>query len=194
LNFKLINIITFITVNEHKEKEAEEIFRNFEVELKHIDLGYTEVQGTLEDVAKAGAKYAASKLNEAVIVEDAGLFIKSLNGFPGPYSSYVQETIGNEGILNLMKSFNNSKDRLAEFRSVIGYCAPSCEPKTFLGSVQGEIAFKELGNKGFAFDPLFYVKEKDKTFGELNINEKSQFSHRRNSLEIFINWYKNNAD
>ncbi|MDR1721481.1 MAG: XTP/dITP diphosphatase [Methanobrevibacter sp.] len=186
-------MITFITGNQHKVKEAEKIFHKFNVELEHIDLGYCEPQGSLEDVAKAGAKYAASKLNRAVIVEDAGLFIKALNGFPGTYSSYVQETIGNQGILRLMEPFSNVDERYAEFRSVIGYCAPNIEPKIFLGHVQGEIAFEEKGNKGFAFDPLFYVRDFDKTFGELSTEEKNQFSHRRNSLEIFINWYKDNV-
>ena len=136
-------MITFITGNEHKVIEAEDIFKNFGVKLEHIDLGYCEPQGTLEEVAKSGAKYACRKLNKSVIVEDAGLFIKALNGFPGTYSSYVQETLGNEGILKLM---NNVNDRYAEFRSVIGYCAPNSEPKVFSGHVKGQIALEEKGN------------------------------------------------
>ncbi len=181
-------MITFITGNEHKVIEAENIFKNFDIELEHIDLGYCEPQGTLEDVAKFGAKYACRKLNKSVIVEDAGLFIKSLNGFPGVYSSYVQDTLGNKGILKLM---NGIDDRYAEFRSVIGYCAPKSEPKVFLGRVKGQIALEEKGNFGFAFDPLFYVEEEGKTFGELTTEEKNQFSHRKNSLQQFIDWYVN---
>ena len=179
-------MITFITGNEHKVIEAEDIFKNFGVKLEHIDLGYCEPQGTLEEVAKSGAKYACRKLNKSVIVEDAGLFIKALNGFPGTYSSYVQDTLGNEGILKLM---NNIDDRYAEFRSVIGYCAPNSEPKVFSGHVKGQIAFEEKGNLGFAFDPIFYVPKEDKTFGELTTEEKNQFSHRKNSLKEFIQWY-----
>jgi XTP/dITP diphosphohydrolase len=83
-----------------------------------VDLGYPEIQGELTDVACYGAKYAAKKLGKPVIVEDAGLFIKALEWFPGTYSSYVQSTLGNEGILKLMK---NVHDRYAEFRSVIGF-------------------------------------------------------------------------
>lgn len=187
-------MITFITGNDHKVEEAENIFQKFNIELEHIDLGYTEPQGTLEDVAKTGAKYAARKLNKPVIVEDAGLFIKALSWFPGTYSSYVQDTIGNHGILKLMDDIKNTEDRYAEFRSVIGYCAPNIEPKIFLGKVQGEIAFEEKGNLGFAFDPIFYVPQEDKTFGELTTSEKNQFSHRRNSLELFVNWYNSNKE
>ena len=179
-------MITFITGNEHKVIEAENIFKVHGIELEHIDLGYMEPQGTLEEVAMFGAKYASRELNRPVIVEDAGLFIRALNGFPGTYSHYVQDTIGNQGILKLL---TDTDDRYAEFRSVIGYCAPNSEPKTFLGKVEGEIAVEERGNLGFAFDPLFYVPSEGKTFGELTTDEKNQFSHRKNSLEKFIKWY-----
>ena len=179
-------MITFITGNEHKVKEAENIFKDYDINLEHIDLGYEEPQGTLEEVAISGAKYACHELGKPVIVEDAGLFIKALNGFPGTYSHYVQDTIGNQGILKLL---TDTEDRYAEFRSVIGYCAPNSEPKIFLGKVSGEIAVEEKGNLGFAFDPLFYVPSLGKTFGELTTDEKNQFSHRKNSLEKFIKWY-----
>ena len=177
-------MITFITGNEHKVIEAENIFKLFGVELEHIDLGYMEPQGTLEDVARFGAKYACQELNRSVIVEDAGLF-------PGTYSKFVQNSLGNQNILKLMDGVD---DRYAEFRSVIGYCTPNSEPKVFLGRVEGQIAFEERGNLGFAYDPLFIIEEEGKTFGELTTEEKNQYSHRRNSLEKFINWYVNQDD
>ena len=56
-------MITFITGNEHKVKEAENIFKDYDINLKHIDLGYEEPQGTLEEVAISGAKYACHELD-----------------------------------------------------------------------------------------------------------------------------------
>ncbi len=179
--------ITFITGNQHKVKEARGIFEKFGLKLEHADLGYPEIQGDLADVARYGAKHVAERLNKPVIVEDAGIFIKALKWFPGTYSSYVQETLGNEGILKLM---SNVEDRSAEFRSVIGYCTPKTEPEIFLGTVKGHIAPKEKGKYGFAYDPLFYPEGYDKTFGELKREEKNEFSHRRRSLEKFAEWYK----
>jgi XTP/dITP diphosphohydrolase len=181
----VVKVIKFITSNKHKVKEAKGIFQKFGIKLEHTDLGYPEIQGELVDVAKFGAKYAASKLEGPVIVEDAGLFIKALNWFPGTYSSYVQETLGNKGILKLM---NDVEDRYAEFRSVIGYCTPKSEPEVFLGAVPGHIAYEERGNHGFAYDPLFYPEGYNKTFGELTTDEKNEFSHRRRSLEKFASW------
>ena len=181
-------MITFITGNKHKVVEAENIFKIHNIELEHIDLGYMEPQGTLEEVALFGAKYASRELNISVIVEDAGLFINELNGFPGVYSHYVQDTLGNKGILKLMEGVDN---RTAEFRSVIGFCTPNSEPKVFLGKVDGIISTEERGNLGFAFDPIFYVESEEKTFGQLTTQEKNRFSHRRNSLTKFIEWYVN---
>lgn len=178
-------VINFITGNKHKVKEARGIFEKFGIKLEHMDLGYPEIQGDLEEVARFGAKYAASKLKGPVTVEDAGLFIKALNWFPGTYSSYVQETLTNKGILKLM---DNVEDRYAEFRSVVGYCTPKSEPEIFLGTVKGHISSEERGNYGFAYDPLFIPEGFDKTFGELKREEKNEFSHRCRSLEKFALW------
>lgn len=179
--------ITFITGNQHKVKEAQGILNTFGITLEHADLGYVEIQGNLEDVARYGAQHVARRLGKPVIVEDAGLFIKSLKWFPGTYSSYVQETLSNKGILKLM---SDAEDRYAEFRSVVGYCTPKTEPEVFLGTVKGQIGRQEKGDYGFAYDPLFIPEGYDKSFGELETDVKNRFSHRRRSLEKFALWYK----
>jgi XTP/dITP diphosphohydrolase len=179
--------ITFITGNQHKVKEAKGIFQQFHIELEHVDLSYPEIQGALTDVARYGAEYAAKRLGQSVIVEDAGIFVKALRWFPGSYSSYVQGTLGNQGILKLM---NDVQDRYAEFRSVVGFATPKTEPEIFLGVVGGQIAYQEKGEHGFAYDPVFIPEGFDKTFGELIRKEKNEFSHRRRSLESFASWYK----
>ena len=126
-------------------------------------------------------------IENPVIVEDAGLFIRALEWFPETYSSYVQSTLGNEGILKLMK---NVQDRYAEFRSVVGFATPKTEPEIFLGVVGGHIVHHEKGKEGFAYDPLFKPECYDQTFGELTLEQKNEISHRRRSLERFANWYR----
>ncbi len=184
-------IVTFITGNEHKVKEARGIFQKFGFDVEHENPGYPEIQGSIEEVAAFGAKYVANLLDKPVIVDDTGLFIRALNGFPGTYSSYVQDTLTNKGILKLLE---DEQDRYAEFRSCIGYCAPNCEPKTFLGTVAGIISSVEKGDNGFAYDPLFYVEEYNKTFGELTTDEKNECSHRRLSMEKFARWFSENEN
>ncbi|MDP3066787.1 MAG: XTP/dITP diphosphatase [Methanobacteriaceae archaeon] len=179
--------ITFITGNQHKVKEARGIFQHFSIEVEHVALGYPEIQGNLEDVSRYGAEYAAKRLKKPVIVEDAGLFIKDWGWFPGTYTSYVQDTLGNQGILKLMEEV---QDRYAEFRSVVGFATPKTEPEIFLGVVKGQIAHEERGKYGFAYDPLFIPEGYGETFGELKREIKNQFSHRRRSLEKFALRYK----
>lgn len=179
--------ITFITGNPHKIKEAQGILNKLGIALEHADIGYPEIQGDLDDVARYGAQHASRRLGKPVIVEDAGLFIKALEWFPGTYSSYVQDTLGNKGIVKLM---SDVEDRYAEFRSVIGFCTPKTEPKVFLGTVKGRIGYEEKGGYGFAYDPLFIPEGYDKSFGELLREEKNQFSHRSRSLKKFALWYQ----
>jgi XTP/dITP diphosphohydrolase len=179
--------ITFITGNQHKVKEAQGIFNHFQIEVEHVDLGYPEIQGELDEVARYGARYAAKRLDKPVIVEDAGLFIRDLGWFPGTYSAYVQSTLKNRGILKLMEDV---QDRYAEFRSVVGFATPKAEPEIFLGVVEGKIIHEERGEYGFAYDPIFVPNGYDKTFGELKIGIKNRFSHRRRSLEKFALWFE----
>ena len=89
----------FVSSNNHKFKEAESILNLFNVKINFIKHDLEEVQSnSLEVIASKKAKFAFSKFNKPIIIEDDGLFVESLNGFPGPYSSYVFKTIGNKGV------------------------------------------------------------------------------------------------
>src|SRR5512143_3112551 len=99
----------FVTSNKGKFEEARGIFENLEMR----NIGYTEIQAdTLEEVAAFGIKEVMNRLEAPVMIEDAGLFVNALRGFPGVYSAYIQKTIGNPGILKLMEGV---KDRDAAF-------------------------------------------------------------------------------
>lgn len=171
--------IIFITGNKGKAREARGFLEPLDYEVVQENTGYPELQSDkLEDIASYGARYAADKLGETVIVEDSGLFVEALGGFPGPYSSYVFKTLGNQGILKLM---NGVDDREAMFQSVIGYCEPDGEPLTFRGEVTGRISQVERGEEGFGYDPIFEYE--GKTFAEMSLEEKNRVSHRRRAME-----------
>jgi XTP/dITP diphosphohydrolase len=119
-------------------------------------------------------------------VEDAGLFIEALNGFPGPFSSYVYKTIGTQGVLRLMRGIKN---RNALFLSAVAFCKPKSDPQVFVGKVDGVITLKERGGYGFGFDPIFQPKGKKKTFAEMRRGEKNKFSHRAKALRNFAEWF-----
>lgn len=176
-------MISFITSNKGKFVEARAIISD----LVQRDLGYTEIQAdTLEEVAIYGMKEIMSRLDGPAMLEDAGLFIEALGGFPGVYSAYVQKTIGNEGILRLM---DGVQDRRAFFKSVIVYAEPGTEPQMFRGMVEGQIGYEARGTTGFGYDPIFYVDER--SMAEMELAEKNRISHRASSMRALKEWLDN---
>ncbi len=183
--------ITFITSNENKFKEAQEIANRHGVKIRHKNITYTEIQAdNLVEVVKPSAEQAFEIAGNPCFVEDAGLFIKTLNGFPGPYSSYVFKTLGNKGILRLMKKEENRK---AEFKSAVGYYDSNRDPKIFEGETKGKISKSERGSEGFGYDPIFIPDGSNgKTFAEMALDTKNMFSHRASAIEKFVKWYASN--
>ncbi len=171
----------FVSSNSHKYKEAKSILDSFGIRLGFFKLNLEEIQSnSLKEIAENKAKDAFSKCKKPIIIEDDGLFIDSLNGFPGPYSSYVFKTIGNKGILKLLSSKRNAK-----FVSIITYCDKKTL-KTFDAKLDGTISKSQKG-KGWGYDPIFVPKNSRKTFAETN--QKNELSHRFKALKKFSSWY-----
>ena len=171
----------FASSNNHKYKEAKSILDSFGINLGFFKCNLEEIQSdSIKRIASKKAKDAFFKCKKPVIIEDDGLTISSLNNFPGPYSSYIFKTIGNKGILNLLK-----KNRNANFISVITYCDKKslC---SFESKLSGTISISERGN-GWGFDPIFIPKNTQKTFAETE--NKNQLSHRYKALQKFSKWY-----
>ena len=175
LDPKGLKMIYFITSNENKFKEAKEIFAEYGIEVEQKKVPYPEIQAdTLEEVVEEGLK---SIDEENVFIEDAGLFVDSLGGFPGVYSRYVEDTLGNGAVLKLLKDV---KERGAVFKSVVGYKGNGI--KIFTGKVEGDIAESEKGTAGFGYDPIFVPKGFNNTFAE-DFNLKMRLSHRKQVME-----------
>ncbi|MCW3981630.1 MAG: XTP/dITP diphosphatase [Candidatus Bathyarchaeota archaeon] len=142
---------------------------------------------SMENIARASAIDAVKKCNLPIIVEDAGLFIDALQGFPGPYSSYVFRTIGNGGILKLMEKVTN---RSAHFKSLVAFANPDTGGQLhFTGKVLGKIVTGKKGTQGFGFDPIFLPRTSSKTFAEMSVGEKNEISHRASAFRKFAEWY-----
>ncbi len=180
--------IYFITGNKGKLSEVKEKLRSLDVTVIQEDLGYPEVQGdSPEEVAEYGVECIKKRFSHPFIIEDAGLFIDALEGFPGVYSKYVFFTIGCKGILKLLEE---KKRRTAVFRSVYAYSEPDKKPLFFIGECQGIIANKERGEGGFGYDPIFIPDGETKTFAEMSIEKKNTFSHRGKALDKLIDFLK----
>ena len=185
--------ILFATGNVHKISEAAAILNllGHTVSPLLIDGNLPELvepqADDLETVASAKINQAKSMVqgtplaDSAILVEDSGLFIDSLDGFPGPFSSYVERSVGLNGILKLL---DGTEERRAEYRAV---AILEVEGRELLatGVCQGVIAEECLGERGFGYDPIFVPDEGDgRTCAQMSSEEKSEISHRGRALKV----------
>jgi XTP/dITP diphosphohydrolase len=185
------SVVFFATGNVNKFKEARKVLDGFGISVGMLRVKSVEIQSdSLEEVARASVVDAFGRCRRPIFVEDAGLFVDGLNGFPGPYAAYVYKTLGNAGLLKLME---NVEARGARFESVLAYLSKELRaPVCFSGSVAGKVALSEgrkTGQGGFGFDPVFIPDGSTKTFAEMSVEEKNQVSHRAKALRKFAEWY-----
>lgn len=165
--------ITYVTGNKAKIESARQILEPLGYTVNNIKMETPEIQADdVTEVAKYSAKWACEKLNKPVLKNDSGLFVKSLKGFPGVYTHYVDDTIGEDGLLKLM---NGIKDREAYFKEAIAYCEPGGNPIVFEGVTKGKIDTKKSGTYGWSWDFLFIPEGEEKTLGCFPDNERWKF-------------------
>ncbi|MBO0888431.1 RdgB/HAM1 family non-canonical purine NTP pyrophosphatase [Candidatus Bathyarchaeota archaeon] len=179
--------IWFLSGNVGKFQEARAILSPYGITIRHLKRPKLEIQDLkIENVARFALKEALAEYGGNTLVEDSGLFIDALGGFPGPYSSYVYRTIGLKGILNLLKA---QERRGAFFQSTIAFGSRTKEPKLFTGRVKGRIARRVSGNLGFGYDPIFIPNGSKKTFGQTGLAVKNVNSHRAKAFRQFGLWF-----
>jgi XTP/dITP diphosphohydrolase len=174
----------FLSSNVNKYEEIRPVLERHGILLKFRCTTLPELQAdSLDRIALEKGKVAFKFIAKPVIVEDDGLLIHTLGGFPGPYSSFISRTIGNKGILRLL---SNSKDRSASFISVFVYTDGNVT-RRFVGKVDGKISSRPKG-RGWGYDPVFIPSGSKQTFGQLG-NGKIYISHRALALSSFARWY-----
>jgi XTP/dITP diphosphohydrolase len=206
-------MLHYVTTNPGKAREARSYLDD---EVRQTEFDYPELQADdLGPIAAAGARAAYRELGDPVVVDDAGLFVETLDGFPGPYSSYVEDTLGIERVWDLASA---EEDRRAAFKCVIAYCdgepfRASPDPvdrgdraaaaaagsddedgeseadlpvKLFTGRVPGTLVAPR-GDGGFGYDPIF--EHDGRTLAEMDTEAKNAVSHRGRALAKFAEWY-----
>ena len=110
-------MLRYVTTNDGKVREAEEYLGDGVTALEY---DYPEIQAdSIEAVAAEGARAAYRHADAPVVVDDAGLFVEGFDGFPGPYSSYVEDSLGVERVGRLARREDATR---ARFRCVVAYC------------------------------------------------------------------------
>jgi XTP/dITP diphosphohydrolase len=175
--------IAIVTSNQGKLREFRASLEGQGIEVVHADLDCDEIQAdTLQEVVVDCLGQLSSCGIKDLALDDSGLFIDHLKGFPGVYSSYALRTLGNEGVLKLLEGV---KDRGAHFECCIGCMTGDFGQFIVTGRCEGTIGLKAAGNEGFGFDPIFIPQGYDRTFAEISIEEKNRISHRGKALQAF---------
>lgn len=183
--------------NAHKVEEIKSILEDYNI-LTLKDINYTEEivedGSTFEENALIKARTISKYSGKTAISDDSGLSIDLLDGRPGVYSArYSKEQTDEKNIEKVLLELNGQKSK-AKFVSVIALVKPDGTELTFRGECHGEIIFEKRGTNGFGYDPIFYVPSLDKTFAELSAEQKNSISHRKQSLEKFSQYLKEESD
>ena len=183
--------------NAHKVEEIKSILEDYNI-LTLKDINYTEeiVEDgtTFEENALIKARTISKYSGKTAISDDSGLSVDLLDGRPGVYSArYSKEQTDEKNIEKVLLELNGQKSK-AKCVSVIALVKPDGTELTFRGECHGEIIFEKRGTNGFGYDPIFYVPSLDKTFAELSAEQKNSISHRKQSLEKFSQYLKEESD
>ncbi|HYA55082.1 MAG TPA: non-canonical purine NTP pyrophosphatase [Thermoplasmata archaeon] len=171
--------LTFVSTNPGKFREVHDLLAPQGVRVRWRRRTLPEPQAeTLEEVV--AAKLAAVRdIRGYVLVEDSGLFVPSLHGFPGVYSAHFLKAWKFGPLLELLEH----RDRAAYFETVAGL-QRGARRWTFVGRVDGSIAPRPRGRNGFGYDPVFVPAGHHETFGELAPDVKNTLSHRARAVEL----------
>ena len=178
--------------NDHKIKEIKEILSEFKFEIlslkeANINIDVEETGSTFSENAYIKAS-EISKIADGnmVLADDSGLAVESLNGAPGVFSARFAGVHGNdlknnEKLLYLLDGASE-ENRKAKFVCAMVLIVNEDKIIKVQGEVDGIITSKFLGEEGFGYDPLFYVKQYNKTFAQMSADEKNSISHRGRAL------------
>jgi non-canonical purine NTP pyrophosphatase (RdgB/HAM1 family) len=144
--------------------------------LQSIDMDLPEIQSLdLLEVLRAKGEEAWRRLGRPLVVEEAGLELAALNGFPGPLVKWMLEAVGAEAIARIGHALGNPR---ATARAAL-YFRSAGHTLIAEGATAGTLSLPPRGNLGFGWDPVFVPDESpDHTFGELSGPEKDALSHR----------------
>ena len=179
--------------NQHKLVELSAILSQlgFEIALEseyglHVDVDETGTTFEENSLLKAEAVMKASGM--PVLADDSGLMVDALDGAPGVYSArYGHKSSDAERIAYLLENLKDvpAERRTAKFVCVITCLWPDGRRIVARGECPGQILFAPKGTGGFGYDPVFFVPELRKTFGQLTAEEKASVSHRGKALRAF---------
>ena len=183
--------LVFASNNKNKIKEIQ-LLVPASIEIVSLeDIGCTEdipeTADTIEGNAILKANYVTEKYGLNCFADDTGLEVEALNGAPGVYSArYAGEPKDDNNNMNeLLFQLEKETNRNANFKTVIALNLNG-KQELFVGIIFGKITREKVGTNGFGYDPIFVAEGYEKTFAELDMEEKSNISHRGIAVKQLI--------
>lgn len=174
--------LIYVTGNKYKIFTAKKFLEPYDINVIGKKIDCPEIQAdTIDEVAKFSAEYACNFLNMPVLKNDMGLVIPALNGFPGAYTHYVEDTLGEDGILKLMEGIQN---RYAYFYECLAYAAPGEETKIFISKTEGVLDTKKSGEYGWSWDRIFIPTGQTKTMANFDDDLRANFWSEEGYTEL----------
>jgi len=188
-----MDTLIFATNNDNKVKEIryalDGSFNIITLKEAGIDIEIPEPHDTLEANAAEKSRTLYKLTGKDCFSEDTGLEVEALNGEPGVKSArYAGDNRSFEdNIEKLLRQLKSQINKRARFRTVISLILGGKE-FFFEGICTGKIIEIKRGSKGFGYDPVFIPDGSDKTFAEMEIEEKNKFSHRKKALQKLVDF------
>jgi len=188
--------ICFASHNQHKVKEiaaiAPEGVEVYGLDELSIHEDIPETGDTLEENSILKAEYVYNRFKIPVFSDDSGLEVDALNGEPGVYSARYAglEKSHEKNMTLLLNNLAGKTNRFARFKSVITFIDSQGQRMQFTGTVEGKIEEGKRGTNGFGYDPVFTPKGFDRTFAEMNDDEKNALSHRAKAFDQLLSYLK----
>lgn len=182
------------THNEHKKEEIQQILGSDCIVKSLTD--YNIHEEIVEDGdsfhanALIKAKYCFEKTGVPSLGDDSGLAVESLDGRPGIFSArYAGDHDFAKNIEKVLAEMTGVENRKAYFVTVLCYYDEN-GAQYFEGRVHGNLLTENKGFKGFGYDPIFVPEGYDRTFAEMAPEDKNKISHRRQALDLFMDFLK----
>ena len=188
--------IIFATNNINKVNEIRAVLKDsFQIiSLKEagIDIDIPEPHETLLENAREKSNTIYTLTGKNCFSEDTGLEVTALNNEPGVRSARYagDEADFKKNTEKLLQNLKSVSNRQAQFRTVISLMLDGKE-YSFEGICKGRITEKETGKNGFGYDPVFIPEGIEKTFAEMDMEEKNKYSHRKKATAKFAAFLNN---
>ena len=181
--------LNFVTSNDHKINEINYILQGYGIELIQVkDLSIKEIQSiSIKDIVQDKTLKAFEKIMRPLIVEHTGMYIEAFGDLPGGLTQIFWESLGEIKIADLFSVLGDGKTKCV---TTIGFCDGKII-KQFTDEISGKIISSPIGEGDFDWDTVFQTDGFEKTFAQMEFEEKCSISMRTKAIMKFIDYLKN---